>query len=141
MLSRLDMEPPGGWPAGLWRVPYLSSAIPGAAVPPSWLDGSNCQRFAYGVLDLFELHLPALRSSQLWAEQRACSTVARPQALDLVLYSPTGDAFAAHVGVWINEEAILHLCAEDGRPTLWAAEDFAARPHYAQLVGFKRVHA
>ena len=104
------------------------------------MDGSNCQRFGYGVLGLFHLRVPPLRSLELWAEQQACATVVRPQALDLVLYSPTGGAFGAHVGVWLGEDLVLHLCAEVGQPTLWGNGEFAMRTRYAHRVGFKRVH-
>jgi hypothetical protein len=53
-------EPDSGWPPGLWQVPYLSSATPGSNAPSSWLQGSNCQRFAYGLLALFGLACPLM---------------------------------------------------------------------------------
>ncbi len=135
------MPPSCGWPPGFWQIPYVPTAIPGAAVQPSsWLRGSNCQRFAYGVLSLFNRQVPPLRSSELWDDTIACSTVDRPQSLDLVFYGPTANAFGAHVGVWFDHDSILHLCAEVGIPAVWDNEDFARRSRYAQLVGFKRVH-
>ena len=136
-----DMEPRDGWPSGLWRVPYTPSAVPGAAMPSSWLDGSNCQRFAYGVLGLFGQQVPPLRSSELLADQSAWLTIDDPLPLDLVLYSHGGEAFGAHVGVWFDNDSILHLCAEAGRPAVWSASDFVARARYAHVVGFKRARA
>ena len=35
VLAPQGLEPPGGWPAKLWRVPYLTTAIPGTTVPSS----------------------------------------------------------------------------------------------------------
>ncbi len=137
MVSELPIAP--GWPPGFWQVPYVSAAIPGAAVPLSWLAGSNCQRFAYGVLSLFDRRVPPLRSSELWDETIACATVDRPESLDLVFYGPTASAFGAHLGVWFDHGSILHLCAEVGIPAVWHSEDFARRSRYAQLIGFKRV--
>lgn len=104
-----------------------------------WLDGSNCQRFAYGVLGLFGLACPPLRSSELWADVDATVTVDRPAALDLVLFNATNDAYGAHVGVWIAPGAVLHLCREIGYPAAWTLENFARRSRYSSLVGFKRV--
>jgi hypothetical protein len=80
------LQPPGGWPPGLWQVPYMLSAGPGSDTPPSWLDGSNCQRFAYGVLALFGLACPPLRSSDLWDDQAATTVVQDPEPLDLMLF-------------------------------------------------------
>ncbi len=134
-------RPSGGWPPGTWRVPYRGSAAPGSDVPPSWLAGSNCQRFAYGVLALFGVACPPLRSSDLWADRAATVTASEPQPLDLVLFNGTADAFGAHLGVWMAPDEVLHLSREVGVPAVWPLCDFAARPRYITLIGFKRVIA
>ena len=59
--------------------------------------------------------------------------------LELVLVNATADAWGVHVGVWFDEERVLHLCAELGRPPVSAMSEFAARARYRVLVGFKRV--
>ena len=128
--------PPGGWPTGLWEVPYLGSAIPGAVEPASWLEGSNCQRFSYGLLSLFGVHCPPFRSSELWGDTEATKAVGSPQPLDLVLYNRDADSYGAHVGVWMAEDEILHLCAEVGRPVVWSAAEFAKRARYSTRVGY-----
>jgi hypothetical protein len=102
-------QPPGGWPSGLWQVPYTLSAGPASDTPPSWLDGSNCQRFAYGVLALFGLACPPLWSSDLWDDRAATAVVRDPDPLDLMLYNRTADPFSAHVAVWMAPGEILHL--------------------------------
>ena len=131
--------PPGRWPTNLDQVPYASFAIPGSTTPPSWLQGSNCQRFAYGVLSLFGLVCPPLRSSELWDDVAATVAVAEPRPLDLVLFNFTDCPFGAHVGVWMAPDEIFHLCEEVGRPATWPLAAFSARSRYATLIGFKRV--
>src|ERR1700733_3435889 len=107
-------EPPGGWPPGLWQGPYMLWAGPGCDTPPSWLDGSNCQRFAYGVLAMFGLACPPLRSSDLWDDHASTTIVQDPGPLDLVLYNKTANPFGAHVALWMAPGEILHLCHEVG---------------------------
>jgi hypothetical protein len=105
--------------------------------PPSWLDGSNCQRFAYGVLALFGLACPPLWSSDLWDDRAAAAVVRDPEPLDLMLYNKTADPFSAHVAVWMAPGEILHLCHEIGVPAIWPPAMFAIRPRYATLIGLK----
>lgn len=131
--------PPGGWPPGTWAVPYVASAAPGAVGPGQWLEGANCQRFAYGVLGLFGLSCPPLRSSDLWEDSAATVVVERPGPLDLVLFNATEDPFGAHLGVWMAPDEILHLCKEVGVPVVWPMAEFSRRARYATTVGFKRV--
>ncbi len=119
----------------------MLSAGPDGDTPPSWLDGSNCQRFAYGVLALFGLACPPLRSSDLWDYQGATTVVQDPEPLDLMLYNKTADPFGAHVAIWMAPDQILHLCHEIGVPVIWQPAMFATRPRYATLVGLKRVKA
>jgi cell wall-associated NlpC family hydrolase len=131
-------------PAAFWTVPYVGSRFPGApgGTGLSGLEeGANCQLFAYAVLRHFSLAPPDLRSSELWADTRATARVSVAQPLDLVLFNATDDAYGAHVGVWVTEGRVLHLCAEVGRPAVWEATDFAKRQRYRVLIGFKRVVA
>jgi hypothetical protein len=114
---------------------------PGSDTPPSWLHGSDCQRFAYGVLGLFGLACPPLWSSDLGDDRAATAVVRDPEPLDLMLYNRTADPFSAHVAVWMAPGEILHLCHEIGAPVSWPPAMFAARPRYATLIGLKRVTA
>ncbi|MFJ2770864.1 hydrolase [Streptomyces sp. NPDC087300] len=132
-------------PAVFWQVPYVAARFPGSAAVaerPDLAAGGNCQVFAYEVLAHFgAARLPALRSSDLWADTDATHRVddigdARP--LDILLFNATADAYGAHVGVWMADDAVLHLCAEAGRPAVWGLADFAARARYRVLVGIKR---
>lgn len=106
---------------------------------PNLEEGANCQLFAYEVLRHFGLAAPALRSSELWADTQTTARVLVAQPLDLVLFNATEDAYGAHVGVWVNEGRVLHLCAEIGRPAVWETTEFAARERYRVLIGNKRV--
>ncbi|WP_308416873.1 hydrolase [Streptomyces sp. AJS327] len=132
----------GQLPGGFWDVPYVGSRYPGAsevAASPGLERGANCQSFAYAVLRYFGLAPPELRSSELWADTRFTTRVPVAQPLDLVLVNAVDDAYGAHVGVWVGEERVLHLCAEVGRPAVWEMAEFAKRPRYRVLVGVKRV--
>ncbi len=133
--------PGGGWPAGVWRVPYVYSALPGGGDPPSWLTGSNCQRYAYGVLSLFGLRCLPLRSSEFWDDREGSAVVADPKPLDLVLFNRSADPYGAHVGLWMAPQEILHLCREVGVPAVWPPAEFARRARYATTIGFKRVRS
>ncbi|MEU7410025.1 MULTISPECIES: hydrolase [Streptomyces] len=101
--------------------------------------GANCQLFAYEVLRHFGLAVPALRSSELWADTQSTARVPVAQPLDLMLFNATDDAYGAHVGVMVGEGRVLHLCAEAGRPAVWGMTEFATRRRYRVLIGIKRV--
>ena len=103
------------------------------------MDGSNCQRFAYGVLGLFGLKCPPFRSSDLWEDNTDTRTVPLPRPLDLLLFSANESAFGAHVGIWMSPDEVLHLCKEVGTPTVWPLGAFSSRARYQTLVGAKRV--
>lgn len=46
----------------------------------------------------------------------------------------------AHLGVWTDDDRVLHLCAEIGMPEVWTLTQFAARERYRTWIGFKRCH-
>ncbi|MEU3459357.1 hydrolase [Streptomyces sp. NPDC006733] len=131
-------------PAHLWTVPYAASRFPGSAAVarlPDLAAGANCQLFAYAVLRHFGLTPPPLRSSDLWEDTEATVRVQSFEPLDLLLFNATDDPYGAHVGVWVDDDAVLHLCAEAGRPAVWTLADFAARDRYRILIGAKSVAA
>jgi cell wall-associated NlpC family hydrolase len=114
----------------------------GARIPDGLHDltaGANCQLYAYAVLAQFGLHLPPMRSSELWADTKATRQVADFEPLDLLLFSPDGEAFGAHVAVYAGKGGALHLCKAVGQPAIWSLEQFADRPEYRVLIGGKRV--
>lgn len=136
----MDWTPPRtGWPSDIANVPFVLSAGPGATSPASWLKGSNCQRFAYGVLALFDLSCPPLRSSNLWEENEFTSVVNKPEPLDLVLFNSSSEPYGAHIGIYMAPNEVLHLCQEVGWPTVWTFEDFSKRLRYSTVVGIKKV--
>ena len=103
------------------------------------MDGSNCQRFAYGVLELFGLTAPVVRSSELWQDNALTERVVDPRPLDLLLFNDSPDPWGAHVGIWMAHDEILHLCQEIGFPVTWKFEEFVNRERYSVLIGVKRV--
>jgi cell wall-associated NlpC family hydrolase len=122
--------------------PFAAVRYSGARLPDgvnALDDGANCQRYAYAVLAQFGIGLPPWRSSELWADEALTERHARGFApLDLLLFSPDGDAFGAHVGVYAGEGQVLHLAKSVGRPALWTLAEFAERPEYRILLGAKR---
>ncbi|NBE53787.1 C40 family peptidase [Streptomyces boluensis] len=129
-------------PDRFWSVPYRGARFPGAAVVgerPGLELGANCQLFAYAVLAHFGLTVPPLRSSELWHDTADTVRVPEPGPLDLVLFSGDGDPYGAHVGVWLGDDTVLHLCVEVGRPVVWARAAFAERAPYRVFLGAKRV--
>lgn len=129
-------------PADFWTVPYAGARHPGAATvtaSPGLAAGANCQLFAYAVLGHFGLAPPPLRSSELWDDTASTVRAPVPEPLDLLLFNGSHDAYGAHVGVWAGDDAVLHLCAEVGRPAVWSLADFAGRTRYEVLLGAKRV--
>lgn len=129
-------------PAPFRTVRYVGARFPGSAAVrarPGIGAGTNCQLFAYAVLARFGLVVPPVRSSELWADTDVTVRVAAPQPLDLMLVNATDAPWGAHVGVWLGDDRVLHLCAELGRPAVWSPADFAARDRYRTLVGFVRV--
>ncbi len=125
-------------PEWLTTVPYDGSRIPGSPGDPA--AGANCQVYAYAVLRHFGLAAPDLRSRELWHDTASTSPVAEPAPLDLALFNRTADPFGAHLGVWTDDDRVLHLCTEIGTPAVWTLTQFAARERYRTLIGFKRCH-
>ncbi len=121
-------------------VPYVGKEHPLASTSGPIGAGANCQRYAYAVLAQFGLLVLAVRSSELWTDSRITHVPggdARP--LDLVLFNEGPSVFGAHVGVHMAADQVLHLCAEVGRPVVWAYADFANRVRHRRLLGSVRV--
>lgn len=93
--------PPLGWPSSIANVPFILSAGARTDSPSSWLEGSNCQRFAFGVLSLFDLNCPPLRSSNLWEENEFTTVVSEPEPLDLAFSTfPTKPTERTLASIW-----------------------------------------
>ncbi|WP_406284982.1 cell wall hydrolase [Embleya sp. NBC_00896] len=127
-------------------VPYVYARHPQAVAAGDLSAGANCQLYAYAFLAHHGLHVPPLRSSDLWADNAATVTVAEPEPLDLLLFDGgprpgLDEGYAAHIAVHLGPDRVLHLCHEVGLPAIWTYGDFAARPRYARLLGIKRCRA
>ncbi|WP_309505775.1 hydrolase [Streptomyces pyxinae] len=133
---------PGWLPAALRSVRYDGARHPGSpavAARPGAEYGANCQLYAAAVLARHGLGLPALRSAELWADTGATHRVPAASPLDVLFFGPTEDAWGAHLGIWVGDDRILHLCKEVGHPAVWTPADFARRERYRVLIGVKRV--
>jgi hypothetical protein len=128
----------GDLPKTFWTVPYVGRMIPGFRPEVGLAEGANCQRYAYAVLAHFGRPVPPLRSDELWQDTESTRVVDTWDALDLLLFSPTDDPYGAHVGVFVADDQVLHLCAEAGVPAVWGLADFAKRDRYRVLIGAKR---
>jgi hypothetical protein len=76
-----------------------------------------------------------MRFSELRADTRITARVSVAQPLDLLLFNATDDAYGAHVGVWVKEGRVLHLCAEERHPVVWEMTEFAKRQRYRLRLG------
>jgi cell wall-associated NlpC family hydrolase len=56
-----------------------------------------------------------------------------------MLYSDAGEAWGAHVGVYLGDGKIIHLSLENGRPQVIAHAAMLQIPRYAKFVGAKRI--
>jgi hypothetical protein len=133
----VDLGPLASLPAWHWTVAYSGRCPPGKVPRSEIRQGANCQLWAYEVLANFGFVIPDLRSDDLWHDTQATRLVDDPEPLDLVLYNSSQEPYGAHVGIWTGD-AVAHLCLEVGRPTVWPAIEFAARPRYSTRIGFKR---
>ncbi len=120
-------------------MPYNPLATPLNGGPNSWFDGANCQRYVYGILNLFGINCPNLRSSNLWEEAILTRIVDDPEPLDLIFFGARSNPYGAHIGLWMAPDEVLHLCREVGKPTVWSLAEFSLRPRYEVLIGYKRV--
>ncbi|MEP6862490.1 MAG: hypothetical protein ABJE66_17845 [Deltaproteobacteria bacterium] len=125
-------------PAVFWTVGYNGANVPRQSVPYELAGGANCQVFAYAILEHFGIAIPPLRSSELWSDTKFTRLVSEYRPLDLLLFNRTEDAWGAHVALFVGDDQAIHLCAAEGRPVMWALDDFATRPEYACFLGAKR---
>lgn len=134
-----NLVPSAGWPDWVFTAPYVGAAHPGVDFAGPIGDGANCQRFAYAVLGLFDVHVSPHRSYELWEDKNLGHvSVADVQDLDLVLFNRVANAWGAHVAVALSGK-LLHLSAEVGQPALWQWSDFAGRERYRSVVGAIRL--
>ncbi len=128
-------------PPFYWTIPYVGKRYPGVPNEGDLGEGANCQRYSFSVLAFFGFTIPDFRSSDLWQDTVATRRVSSPQPLDLLLFNRSDGPWGAHVGLYVADNAVLHLCKEIGFPEVWKLEDFSQRPRYRYLVGTKRVRA
>jgi cell wall-associated NlpC family hydrolase len=127
-------------PDSFWNVPWVGRMTPGFRPEVGLTEGANCQRYAYAVLAHFGRHVPPLRSDELWQDAESTCVVETPAPLDLLLFSSGHDPYGAHVGVYVGDEHVLHLCAEMKRPVVWTLDEFERRERYRVLIGAKRLN-
>lgn len=119
-------------------VRYDGSRFPGAPEVNGIAQGANCQQFTYELLRHFGFSVPDLRSSDLWEDTEHTSRVESLEPFDLLLFSPDGNAFGAHVGVYLGDEKVIHLSKEAGIPEIRELAWFRNTPRYCTLLGGKR---
>lgn len=125
-------------PAHFLTVRYDGARYPGAVGTVGVADGANCQQFAYELLRHFGFVVPDLRSSELWADTEHTVRVESLAPFDLLLFSPAGSAWGAHVGVYLGDEQVIHLAKEAGLPEVRPLAWFCEVPRYRVLLGGKR---
>jgi hypothetical protein len=86
----------------------------------------------------FGRQVPYFRSSNLWDDTEHTITVDQYQPLDLLLFSPTHNAWGAHVAVHVGNDRAIHLSRRVGLAAVWPLAQFAEYPQYRVLLGGKR---
>lgn len=127
-------------PPEFFAVPYDGTRHPHSATF-EFGRGANCQLWAFAVLAHFGLHVPAVRSSELWADTAFGRVVTDLEPLDLLLFNDTDSAWGAHVGVYLGGGLVAHLSRAVGVPEVRRADELTRDPKYRVLVGAKRVSA
>jgi len=126
-------------PEEFYNVEYASARVPGVENQSDLSLGANCQVFAYALLEENGLHVPNDRSSELWSDTSYSEAVTEFEALDLMLYNSTSDAYGAHVAVYIGEGRIIHLSLQNGRPEITTHICMLSIEKYKCFIGAKRV--
>lgn len=103
------------------------------------VEGANCQRFAYALLEFYGLEAPPWRRDDLWTDTQLSRRVTVLAPLDLLLWNRTPEAWGAHVGVYLGEGYAAHLSKAAGIPLVQPLEAFAQRPVYRVRLGAKRL--
>jgi lipoprotein Spr len=120
------------------RVPYNGRRHPGRAGARGLSDGANCQHYAYQYLRYHGYEVPNLRSSDLWADSKHSTVAGRLRRFDVVLFNREPSAWGAHVGVYLGNSRVLHLCKAVGHPEVRTLAQFASDPAYKIRIGAKR---
>jgi murein DD-endopeptidase / murein LD-carboxypeptidase len=118
---------------------YDASKYPGSKNCSGLVNGANCQYFAYELLKHFGRIVPDFRSSNLWEDSIHTMRVVELEPLDLLLFNKNENSYGAHIGVYLGENKVIHLCKEVGFPIVWDMEEFGKRNNYSYFIGAKRV--
>jgi lipoprotein Spr len=119
-------------------VRYDGSCFPGAPGVIGLKKGANCQQFAYELLRHFGHEVPNLRSSDLWEDEVHTARVQDFKPFDLLFFSADGEAWGAHVGVYLGDGKVIHLSAAAGLPEIQDLPWFQETLRYRVLLGAKR---
>ncbi|HKU96890.1 MAG TPA: hypothetical protein VJR58_16525 [Vineibacter sp.] len=123
-------------PRRFWDVPFNDDCYPGKAV--GFAKGANCQQYAYEFLRHWGFQVPDFRSSDLWEDVEFTAIADRIEPFDIVMVHKGADAWGAHIGVALGENAILHLSKRNGVPAIETLDALMSRPEYRFLIGAKR---
>ncbi|HEX6566939.1 MAG TPA: hypothetical protein VF020_21795 [Chthoniobacterales bacterium] len=137
---RLDLSrSPIRIPDRFHRVLYDHRQFPGAPGVQDVASGANCQQYAYEFVRAFGFAIPDFRSSDLWADAAHTRFSKRPKRFDLMLVNGVPDPWGAHLGVYLENDLVLHLSKGIGAPAIESVQAMMSRAQYRYLLGFKRV--
>jgi len=126
-------------PDYFFEVQYNTKRIPGVEDQSDLSLGANCQVFAYELLRVNGLQVKNHRSSELWEDECYSTHIKNFQALDLMLYNKTKQAYGAHLAVYLGASRVIHLSKDIGKAEITYHESLLKQAKYAHFIGAKRI--
>jgi len=103
-------------------------------------DGANCQTFVYEILkQATPWFVPDFRSDELWNDIKYTEKVEVLEPLNILLFNKNEDSYGAHIGIYVGNNRVLHLCKEIGFPAIWDLKQFESNDKYRIFIGSKRL--
>jgi cell wall-associated NlpC family hydrolase len=103
-------------------------------------NGANCQTFVYEILKESQpWFVPDFRSSELWEDKKYTETVSNLEVSDIVFFNRNENSYGAHLGIYVGNNKVLHLCKEIGFPSIWDLKQFESNDKYKIFIGAKRL--
>ena len=127
-------------PKEFMSIRYNPRIIPDGTAHQLLETGANCQVFAYALLKYNGKKVPDLRSMELWEDKEFSTVADHFLPLDILFFKKDKQPWGAHLGVYLDNNRVIHLSRKVGKPVIWNLSDFPKIPAYQVLIGGKRFY-